>query len=124
MATFGGADRTKDERQLQEVFALANASGNRLLSIPELVYVLELMGRTYQQHEVLGMVASVNTRATNDLTFEEFVKLMNDIIDEPYSDNDVEEAWNILKEHTDTADTSGTSFMDAQVFRVSPVRRV
>ena len=112
---FAGTDQAKDKRQLEEIFVLSNSSGNGLLSIAELQSVLELMGKRCQQHEALSMVASVNSRATNDLNFEEFVKLMDVLIDRPYTEAEIEEAFQSLSAGGDDADGK---FISAERFRV------
>mmetsp|Transcript_49114 Transcript_49114/g.72971 ORF Transcript_49114/g.72971 Transcript_49114/m.72971 type:complete len:160 (+) Transcript_49114:77-556(+) len=115
---FAGSDQTKDKRQLEEIFVLSNASGNGLLSIPELQSVLELMGKQCQQHEVLSMVASVNSRATNDLNFDEFVKLMDALIDRPYSEAEIDEAFESLSAgSTDAQDGSQPRYIATDRFR-------
>ena len=115
---FAGADQTKDKRQLEEIFVLSNASGNGLLSIPELQGVLELMGKRCQQHEVLSMVASVNSRATNDLNFDEFVKLMDALIDRPYTEAEIDEAFESMATSHSDPNAGSTRYISTDRFRV------
>lgn len=118
---FAGADQTKDKRQLEEIFVLSNASGNGLLSIPELQGVLELMGKRCQQHEVLSMVASVNSRATNDLNFDEFVKLMDALIDRPYTEAEIDEAFESMAASHSDPSAGSTRYISTDRFRVCHV---
>ena len=116
---FAGADQTKDKRQLEEIFVLSNASNNGLLSVSELQGVLELMGKKCQQHELLQMITNVSQRATNDLDFEEFVRLMDTLLENPYTEAEISEAFESLAASGGDADrVSGELFIPTDRFRV------